>query len=98
MFSPAPRLSQGQVHHLNSHSTDCGCTAPAATSPGYLCEVNRVEEWAENGRTEWIQPPHDNGRPRSNTLHHPEKLLPDNKDDERASCRSGSKHIVDRFV
>ncbi|WP_343709027.1 hypothetical protein, partial [Mycobacterium sp.] len=32
-------------------------------------------------QTEWIPPPHlDHGQPRTNTYHHPEKLL--RKDDE----------------
>jgi hypothetical protein len=31
-----------------------------------------------NGDIEWIPPPHlDRGQPRTNTLHHPEKLLCD---------------------
>ena len=35
-----------------------------------------------NGDTEWIPPPHlDRGQPRTNTFHHPEKLLR-NDDDE----------------
>jgi hypothetical protein len=29
-----------------------------------------------NGDTEWIPPPHlDHGQPRTNSFHHPEKLL-----------------------
>jgi len=36
-----------------------------------------------NGDTEWIPPPHlDRDRPRTNTFHHPEKLLRDGLDDE----------------
>ncbi|OBH98724.1 HNH endonuclease signature motif containing protein [Mycobacterium sp. E2733] len=35
------------------------------------------------GDTEWLPPPHlDRGRPRSNTFHHPEKLLRDKDDDD----------------
>ncbi|BBZ43928.1 HNH endonuclease signature motif containing protein [Mycobacterium parmense] len=35
------------------------------------------------GETEWIPPPHlDRGRPRTNTFHHPEKLLRSDDDDE----------------
>ncbi|HEV7579241.1 MAG TPA: hypothetical protein VGO77_02320, partial [Mycobacterium sp.] len=38
-----------------------------------------------NGDTEWIPPPHlDRGQPRTNTFHHPEKLLLDEDDDEVA--------------
>ena len=38
-----------------------------------------------NGDTEWIPPPHlDHGQPRTNTYHHPEKLLAeDNEDDPK---------------
>ncbi len=36
-----------------------------------------------NGDTQWIPPPHlDRGRPRTNTFHHPEKLLRDGDDEE----------------
>ena len=35
------------------------------------------------GQTEWIPPPHlDHGQPRTNTYHHPEKLLLDDEDDD----------------
>jgi Domain of unknown function (DUF222) len=35
----------------------------------------------KNGDTEWIPPPHlDHGQPRTNTYHHPEKLLRDDDD------------------
>ncbi|MGZ4530462.1 MAG: HNH endonuclease signature motif containing protein [Mycobacterium sp.] len=35
------------------------------------------------GDTEWMPPPHlDRGQPRTNTFHHPEKLLRDGDDDE----------------
>ncbi|WP_249026131.1 hypothetical protein, partial [Mycobacterium lacus] len=33
--------------------------------------------------TEWIPPPHlDHGQPRTNSYHHPEKLLRDGDEDE----------------
>ena len=36
-----------------------------------------------NGDTEWIPPPHlDRGQPRTNTYHHPEKLLHSEEDDD----------------
>ena len=36
-----------------------------------------------HGQTEWIPPPHlDHGQPRTNTFHHPEKLLRDDEDEE----------------
>ena len=35
-----------------------------------------------SGDTQWIPPPHlDRGQPRTNTFHHPEKLLHDDEDD-----------------
>ena len=37
-------------------------------------------------QTEWIPPPqHDKGQPRTNTFHHPEKLLRDGDDDDDAA-------------
>jgi hypothetical protein len=37
----------------------------------------------KNGDTEWIPPPHlDHGQPRTNSYHHPEKLLCDDEDDD----------------
>jgi hypothetical protein len=33
------------------HAKDRGCTAPGCTTPGYLCEVHHVEEWADGGLT-----------------------------------------------
>jgi hypothetical protein len=36
-----------------------------------------------NSDTEWIPPPHlDYGQPRTNTFHHPEKLLQDGDDED----------------
>ena len=35
-----------------------------------------------NGHTDWIPPPHlDHGQPRTNTYHHPEKLLRNDEDE-----------------
>ncbi|KAQ71046.1 HNH endonuclease, partial [Mycobacterium tuberculosis] len=35
-----------------------------------------------HGHTEWLPPPHlDHGQPRTNTFHHPEKLLRHNDED-----------------
>jgi len=37
----------------------------------------------KDGTTEWIPPPHlDRGQPRTNTFHHPEKLLRDGDDSD----------------
>jgi hypothetical protein len=42
-----------------------------------------------NGDTEWIPPPHlDRGQPRTNTFHHPEKLLRDGDDEEHEATET----------
>ncbi len=65
--------------------------APTSTSsPSPAAAHNRLVEdggWTTrkhpNGDTEWIPPPHlDTGQPRTNTYHHPEKLLHSEEDDE----------------
>lgn len=34
------------------YAKDRGCTRPGCTTPGYLCEVHHVEEWAATHRTD----------------------------------------------
>jgi len=34
------------------HAKDRGCTAPGCYMPGYLSEVDHVDEWADGGRTD----------------------------------------------
>ncbi|MGO9154065.1 HNH endonuclease signature motif containing protein [Mycobacterium sp.] len=76
-----------QVHHVNgwaaTRRTDinqltlaCGPHNRLIEDSGWTTRTNARDE------TEWIPPPHlDHGQPRTNTFHHPEKLLtPD--DDE----------------
>jgi Domain of unknown function (DUF222) len=76
-----------QVHHVQgwtvTHRSDiddltlaCGPDNRLIEKGGFTTRKNA------NGDTEWIPPPHlDRGQPRTNTFHHPEKLLaPD--DDE----------------
>jgi hypothetical protein len=77
-----------EVHHVDdwatTHCTDinkltlaCGSDHPLV-EPGGWTTRKRV-----NGDTEWIPPPHlDYGQPRTNTFHHPEKLLADGDDDD----------------
>jgi hypothetical protein len=77
-----------EVHHVDdwatTHCTDinkltlaCGSDHPMV-EPGGWTTRKRV-----NGDTEWIPPPHlDYGQPRTNTFHHPEKLLADGDDDD----------------
>ena len=37
----------------------------------------------KDGTTEWIPPPHlDHGQPRTNTFHHPEKLLAEEAEED----------------
>jgi Domain of unknown function (DUF222) len=76
-----------QVHHVEgwktTHRTDindltlaCGPDNRLVEQGGFTTRKNT------HGDTEWIPPPHlDRGQPRTNTFHHPEKLMaPD--DDE----------------
>jgi hypothetical protein len=76
-----------QVHHVQgwkaTHRTDindltlaCGPDNRLVEKGGFTTRKNT------HGDTQWIPPPHlDHGQPRTNTFHHPEKLLtPD--DDE----------------
>lgn len=80
-----------EVHHVTdyaaSHTTDiddltfaCGPHHRLLRPGGWMTRKNA------RGDTEWIPPPHlDTGKPRTNTFHHPEKLLSDGDDDEDAS-------------
>jgi hypothetical protein len=77
-----------EVHHITDythcHNTDidnltfaCG---PHHRLPGPRGWTTRKHP---NGQTEWIPPPHlDFGRPRTNTYHHPDKLLLGEDDNE----------------
>jgi hypothetical protein len=77
-----------QVHHVHGwtaiHRTDineltlaCGPDNRLVEQGGFTTRKNAHNE------TEWIPPPHlDHGQPRTNTFHHPEKLLA--PDDEEA--------------
>jgi hypothetical protein len=76
-----------EVHHVTDyatcHRTDvndltfaCGSQHRLVQPGGWTTRKNA------NGETEWIPPPHlDRGQPRSNTFHHPEKLLHHGDDD-----------------
>jgi hypothetical protein len=79
-----------QVHHVKgwtkTHRTDiddltlaCGPDNRLVEKGGFTTRKNA------RGDTEWIPPPHlDHGQPRTNTFHHPEKLLRDADDDDAA--------------
>jgi hypothetical protein len=64
--------------HINELTLACGPDNRLVEQGGFTTRKNA------HGDTEWIPPPHlDHGQPRTNTFHHPEKLLaPD--DDEPA--------------
>jgi hypothetical protein len=77
-----------EVHHVEdwatTHCTDvntltlaCGSDHPLVEPGGWTTRKRK------DGTTEWIPPPHlDHGQPRTNTFHHPEKLLADGDDED----------------
>ena len=76
-----------QAHHCDPYAhnpvTDVNTLAltchpnHAQTDQGWTTRKNHHYD------TEWIPPPHlDHGQPRTNTFHHPEKLLRAKEDDE----------------
>jgi hypothetical protein len=77
-----------EVHHVEewatTHCTDINQLALACGSDHPLVEPGGwTTRKRANGDTEWIPPPHlDYGQPRSNTFHHPEKLLAENDEDD----------------
>jgi hypothetical protein len=72
-----------EVHHVTDYATcrttdvnglafGCGGHHPLVEPGGWTTRKRK------DGTTEWIPPPHlDRGQPRTNTVHHPEKLLRD---------------------
>jgi hypothetical protein len=74
-----------EVHHCNRYATNPVTDVNDLTfgcGPNHkLAEQGWTTRKNAHGHTEWIPPPHlDHGQPRTNTYHHPEKLLRD--DDE----------------
>ena len=75
-----------QVHHVQgwtkTRRTDINDLTLACGPHNRLVEKGWTTRKNAKGDTEWLPPPHlDHGQPRTNTFHHPEKLLaPD--DDE----------------
>jgi len=77
-----------EVHHVTDwatcHTTDindltfaCGPHHRLLRPGGWITRKNTRAD------TEWLPPPHlDRNRPRTNTFHHPEKLLRDGEDDD----------------
>jgi hypothetical protein len=77
-----------EVHHVTDYAT-CRTTDVNDLTLGCGPQHRLVKKggWTTrkraNGDTEWIPPPHlDRGQPRTNTFHHPEKLLCDEDDDD----------------
>jgi hypothetical protein len=77
-----------EVHHITDYAT---CSTTDLTNLTFACgphhRLLRPGGWITrknaNGHTDWIPPPHlERGQPRTNTYHHPEKLLHDADDDD----------------
>ncbi|RAU94952.1 hypothetical protein DQP58_13190 [Mycobacterium colombiense] len=75
-----------EVHHVTDYST---CHTTDGNDLTFACgphhRLLRPGGWMTRkntrGDTQWIPPPHlDTGQPRTNTFHHPEKLLGDDED------------------
>ena len=77
-----------EVHHLDPYAlnpvTDINGLALTCHPNHDLAEQGWTTRKNNRNDTEWIPPPHlDRGQPRTNTFHHPEKLLrPEDDDDE----------------
>ena len=76
-----------EVHHNNPYATnpvtDINDLSFACGPNHKLAEQGWTTRKNAHGDTEWIPPPHlDRGQPRTNTFHHPEKLLRDDADGE----------------
>ena len=76
-----------EVHHVDewaaTHHTDVNKLTLACTPDHKLLEQGWKTRKRANGDTEWIPPPHlDRGQPRTNSYHHPEKLLLESDDED----------------
>jgi hypothetical protein len=74
-----------EVHHVTpwakTHTTDINDLTLACGGHHPLAEQGWTTRKNHHGDTEWIPPPHlDHGQPRTNTYHHPEKLLRDDEE------------------
>jgi hypothetical protein len=79
-----------EVHHITDY-TKCQTTdidnLTFACGPHHRLLQPRgwTTRTCANGDTQWIPPPHlERGQPRTNTYHHPQKLLLDGGDDDEA--------------
>jgi hypothetical protein len=73
-----------QTHHCNPYAThpvtDINDLTLACDPNHKLADQGWTTRKNHNGDTEWIPPAHlDHGQPRTNTYHHPEKLLQDDE-------------------
>jgi Domain of unknown function (DUF222) len=76
-----------EVHHVDDWAAGGLTDADKLT---FACKPNHKlvdDGWRTrklpDGRTEWIPPPHlDHGQPRTNSFHHPEKLLTEDDEDD----------------
>jgi hypothetical protein len=76
-----------ETHHCNPYATnpvtDINDLTLACGPNHQLAEQGWTTRKNAHGDTEWIPPAHlDHGQPRTNTYHHPEKLLRDDEDGE----------------
>jgi hypothetical protein len=76
-----------EVHHVTAyaqcHTTDVNDLTFGCGGHHPLAERGWTTRKRKDGTTEWIPPPHlDYSQPRTNTFHHPEKLLCDEDDDK----------------
>jgi hypothetical protein len=80
-----------EVHHITDYAT---CHSTDATNLTFACgphhRLLRPGGWTTrqhpNGHTQWIPPPHlERGQPRTNSVHHPERLLSHDADDDDAA-------------
>jgi hypothetical protein len=75
-----------EVHHNNPYATnpvtDINHLSFACGPNHKLADQGWTTRKNAHGDTEWIPPPHlDHGQPRTNSYHHPEKLLRDDDED-----------------
>jgi hypothetical protein len=76
-----------ETHHCTPYATnpvtDINDLTLACGPNHKLAEQGWTTRKNHNGDTQWIPPAHlDHGQPRTNTYHHPEKLLRDDDEDE----------------
>ena len=77
-----------EAHHVDGWAatgcTDIDTLALACGPDNRLVDKGWTTRKRKDGTTEWTPPPHlDHGQPRTNSFHHPEKLLaPDDDEDD----------------